>query len=75
MIFSVLFKREFVIFSRALCDTKIVELLNIFGLNDRLLVNGNEKYKKQIDWDQVFTNIEKERQDSLVFLKKSLELL
>ncbi|MBE6133356.1 MAG: polysaccharide pyruvyl transferase family protein [Erysipelotrichaceae bacterium] len=74
MIFSVQFKKEFVVFSRALCDTKIVELLKIFGIEDRLLLNGSESYKP-INWERVSSNIEKERQQSIDFLSKSLKLL
>ena len=43
MIFSVRFKKQFVIFSREQCNTKISELLEMFGLSDRMLVNGDEK--------------------------------
>ena len=74
MIFSVQFRKDFVIFSRALCDTKIIELLNKFGLADRLLVNGDEKFKP-INWECVFANIEKEKEQSISFLSESLKLL
>lgn len=36
MIFSVQFRRPFVIFSREQCDNKIAELLQLFGLSDRM---------------------------------------
>ena len=74
MIFSVQFKKEFVIFSRALCDNKIAELLELFGIKHRLLVSSNEKLDSII-WENVFYNIEIERRKSLQFLDNSLKLL
>ncbi len=74
MIFSVQFKKEFVIFSRALCDTKIIELLELFSLKDRMLVTGNETFSP-IDWNNVDSNIKSARAESLKFLKESLLLL
>ena len=72
MIFSVQFRKEFVVFSRALCDTKIIELLDIFGLGDRLFVTGLEEYS-DINYDVVHDRIKEERTKSINFLKKALE--
>ena len=74
MIFSVQFKKEFVVFSRALCDSKISELLGILGLSDRLLVSGEENYSL-INWEDVRLRLEKERAKSFKFLRNSLQLL
>lgn len=73
MIFSVQFKKQFVIFSREQCNTKISELLEMFGLSDRMLVNGDEKYNKEINYEEVFNKINKERNNSIEFLKYQLE--
>ena len=73
MIFSVQFRKNFVIFSREQCNTKITELIDLFGLNDRILVNGNEQYKEEIDYDEVHNRIEKERNKSIKFLKYELD--
>lgn len=73
MIFSVLYNKEFVIFSRQQSNTKIVELIDLFGLKDRILVNGDEKYRQKIDYKEVFSRIQPEREKSLEFLKKNLE--
>ena len=72
MIFSVQFKKQFVVFSREQCDTKIIELLQTFGLTDRMLVTGNEKYNKEINYELVHKNIDEFRKNSLLFLKNQL---
>ena len=72
MIFSVQFRKEFVVFSRHQCDTKIEELLDIFGISDRLLTKGT-KLCKEIDYDEVHSRIEIERKKSLSFLKMELD--
>ncbi len=72
MIFSVQFRKPFIAFSRSECDTKILELLELFGIKDRLLISGNEQSPKEIDYEKVHHNIEKARTESLTFLKKEL---
>lgn len=73
MIFSVQFRRNFVIFLREQCNTKITELLALFGLSDRILVNGDENFRKKIDYEDVFRRIQPEKEKSLKFLKENLE--
>lgn len=75
MIFSVQFRRPFVIFSREQCDNKIIELLSLFGLSDRMLVNGTESFRETIDYNMVHSNIEVARTDSIKFLNMELELI
>lgn len=74
MIFSVQFRRPFVIFSREQCDNKIEELLTLFGLSDRMLVKGDEPFA-EINYDKVHRNIQSAREESLSFLKMELGLL
>lgn len=74
MIFSVQFKRPFVIFSREQCDNKIDELLQLFGIPERMLVTGDEKFG-EINYEKVHSNIEKARIESMNFLKMELSLL
>ena len=74
MIFSVQFERPFVIFSREQCDNKISELLQIFNLNDRILVTGDELFDK-IDYDDVHKRIADARKESLAFLNMELDIL
>ena len=74
MIFSVQFKRPFVIFSREQCDNKIEELLQLFGIPDRMLVTGDEKFG-EINYEKVHSNIKEARIASMDFLKMELGLL
>ena len=73
MIFAVQFKRPFVVFSREQCDNKIQELLDLFGLSDRLLINGDESFKESIDFNLVHKRIDAKRKESIDFLKFELE--
>lgn len=72
MIFAVQFRRPFYIFSRQLCDTKIAELLALFGLENRMLHTGNEVICETIDYDTVHNRIAEARKQSLDLLKKEL---
>ena len=75
MIFSVQYKRSFVVFSREQCDTKIIELLELFGLSDRMLSAGTESFRNVIDYDAVHRNIAAARKGSLQFLSSELDLI
>lgn len=75
MIFSVQYRRPFVVFSREQCDTKIEELLALFGLSDRMLVNGTESFRDKIDYDNVHANIASARKESIEFLKTELDMI
>ncbi len=74
MIMSVQYCRPFVIFSREQCNTKITELLELFGLSDRMLINGSEQYEP-IDYDSVHKRIAEARTKAQDFLKMELCLL
>lgn len=73
LIFATQFKRPFAAFSRESGDSKIAELLDMFGLSDRLLIEGNESMNKNIDFNVVHERILNERVDSINFLKKELD--
>ena len=75
MIFCLQFEKEFVVFSREQCDTKIVELLDLIGLTDRLLITGEEEFKKDIDYAKVWSIIKETKNKSLEFLKMELEII
>ena len=74
MIFSVQFRRPFVIFSREQCDNKIDELLELFGLSNRKK-EGAESFRKTIDYEAIHANIAAAREKSIQFLKLEIELL
>jgi polysaccharide pyruvyl transferase WcaK-like protein len=73
IIFATQFRRPYVAFSRESGDSKIAELLALFGLSDRLLVNGDEAFAAEIDYDAVHSRISDARIDSLNFLKMELD--
>lgn len=72
MIFSVQFRRPFIAFTRDQCDTKILELLNLFGIRDRLMVTGDEPEPKEIDYETVHQRIDAIRKSSKAFLEKEI---
>ena len=69
---SAQFRRQFVIFSREQCNTKIQELLDLFGTSDRIMVNGDETISEKIDYKSVHERIGEARKESLAFLKQEL---
>lgn len=73
MIFAVQFRRPFYIFSRKLCDVKIAEVLDLFGIADRLLHDGKEDSALPIDYERVHDRLSIARRDSLKILRKELE--
>lgn len=72
MIVAVHYQRPFVIFSREQCDTKIDEVLELFGIPERKLVSGEESPPDSINFKMVNSNIEGARTASLGYLIKSL---
>lgn len=74
MIFSVQYSKPFYIFSREQCDTKITELLALFGLSDRIMTaeNPKEQSVEQIDYALVHSRIADAREQSLKFLRLEL---
>lgn len=74
LIFSVQFRKPFGVFSREQSDNKIEELLSLFGIPDRRLITGEEKFGA-IDFADIHNKIEAARQKSFAFLKMELGLL
>ncbi len=74
MIFAVQYCTPFVAFSRDQCDNKIEELLDLFGIDDRLFITGSEPDPVEIDFAGVHDRIMKARTRSLDFFKKELEI-
>lgn len=70
--FSVQFEKEFVVFSREQANTKIGELIEALGLQNRNLVTGNEKIKERINYNQVKNNIKEFRKISWDYLASNL---
>lgn len=74
MIFATQYRIPYYGFSRDQCDTKISELMQLFGLKDRIITSDDFKTScfEDIDFDAVHLNIQKKRIESIEFLKKSL---
>ena len=73
LIFSVQFKKPFVVFSREQANVKIDELLEFFGLKSQKLITGEENYNKNINYDDVHDRIEEGRIKSLNYLSRELK--
>lgn len=74
MIFSIQFKREFVVFSRVFCDTKIDDLLGLVNLKDRKLITGKENLS-DINYNDVHKSLSNLRRAFLDELNKGLEFI
>ena len=75
LMFSVQFKKDFVIFSRQTGDSKINEALELFDLSSHLFTEYKDELPHIIDYDRVHNRIRTSRNDSLAFLQKELDLL
>lgn len=74
LIFAVQYRRPMVVFTREQANSKISELLDLFGMQSSECITGTEAYH-DIDYDEVHKNIEIARADSLGFLNRELGLL
>lgn len=71
MIFSIQFRRNFRIFTREQCDTKISSLLNLLGLSSVAHGEGTVGTR----YSEVERKLQVERKNSLRFLESELKLL
>ena len=74
LIFAVQYRRPLSVFSREQANSKISELLDLFGMKSSLC-NSLKTNTDPIDYNAVHSNIEKARIASFSFLKEELELL
>lgn len=75
LIFAVQYSRQVIVFSREQGDSKINEVLDLFGMKERLLVTGDEMIPAATDYSSVYGRVEKARGMSLGFLKLELDLV
>lgn len=80
--FSLNFCKQFAVFQRfpdsykETQNSRIYNILNEFGLNDRLVTDNNNLesiIKKNINYEDIKIKLKKKREDSLQYLKNSLE--
>lgn len=74
LIFAVHYSRPLAVFSREFGDSKIGEVLQLFGMEDQLMKDGTEM-PRPVDYEAVRGRIAQAREESLAFLKRELELL
>lgn len=71
-IFSIQMHKEFYIFSREQCDTKIDELLDMLGLMSRKMITGKEIVSEGIDYEKVEGILAARREHSKEYIRKAL---
>ena len=79
VVFAILFRRPFIalVNEENSMKDRFVTLLCILGLEDRIVYNANEGGIRdllagRIEWDEVFKRLDRLRQKSSAFLRKSL---
>ena len=73
MLFSIIYKRPFFLFSREQCDTKNMQVLQMLDLGDRSMITGEELLNNIIDYDEVHKIIGLRREQSLGVLIDELK--
>jgi hypothetical protein len=68
-------RTPFYCFSREQADTKIGEILDFFGLRDRIMIDGTEKVSPDINYDIVHKRIADARKPAAEYLRYALGLL
>lgn len=78
-VFSILYNKPFIALgNKKRGMSRFTSLLKIFGLENRLVLELNEKnitkvFHQKIDWENVNAILQKEREKALTFLKNNLE--
>lgn len=72
-IFSIQFRRQFVVFAREQSNTKIRELLGLLGLSSRQLFSEEMVVEEKIDFEPVHEILARERKKSCAFIKECME--
>ena len=75
VIFAVQLRTPFYCFSREQGDTKIGEVLDLFGLNNRIMITGTESVPQEIDYDVVHQRIAEARKPAEDYLRYAIGLL
>ena len=75
VIFAVQLRTPFYCFSREQGDTKIGEVLDLFGLNNRIMITGTESVPQEVDYDVVHQRIAEARKPAEDYLRYAIGLL
>lgn len=73
ILFSIIYKRPFYLFSREQCDTKNAQVLQMLDLRECSMVTGEELLNNAIDYDRVHKIIALRRKQSLSVLIDELK--
>lgn len=79
IIFSIIFKRQFIALQRDYAgNERLNSLLSLLKIKDKYLkdlnsININDLYKNRIDYHKIFKILNKEKLNSLNFLEKSIQ--
>lgn len=73
ILFSIIYKRPFYLFSREQCDTKNAQVLQMLDLRECSMVTGEELLNNAIDYDRVHKIITLRRKQSLSVLIDELK--
>lgn len=77
--FSLILSKDFVLFKRFSDDDKasqnsrVMDILNYFGVNYKLFSHENHEWHKGIDYNVVQKTLDRDRKECLDFLKNSIE--
>jgi len=80
MVFSILNRKNFWVFTRGNMNSRIYSLLEILGLQDRIIDSDKiDEVNKidissEVDYNKVYQILEKEKEKSLNFLKQALDI-
>lgn len=79
MVFSILYKKDFIVLTRGNMNSRMYNLLEKLGLLERIIkeeeYDANKvKNMSSIDYDKVEIILDKERKKSNIFLEKALDL-
>jgi hypothetical protein len=72
-VFSVMFRKNFYCYTRGKVTKKIEFICDKLALNERMITDGRIPEDKPIDWDKVYSVLEKEKEFSKRYLLDSLE--
>lgn len=73
-VFSIIFRKNFYTIASRTRNSRIINLLNVLNLNDRLLLEDNNDFTREsINYDEVNQLIEKERKISIEYLRDIIE--
>lgn len=76
VVFSLLFKKQFLSFTRSKISIKSTDLLDKFNLSERIITSDNKiDIDKPIDFDKVDEVIKNMKNSSLDYLKSALRLI